>query len=77
MGLALIAKTEGNYEEALKNLTELIEKEPKNHRLYIDAAECCESLGRKDDALEILSRFQKLGIHSDRVTEYERKLQES
>lgn len=75
LGLALIAKTEGNYEEALGNLSDLMEKEQKNHRLYIEAAECYENLGRKDDAIEILNTFLNLGISNDRISEYVRRLQ--
>jgi tetratricopeptide (TPR) repeat protein len=77
MGLALIAKTNGEYEIALGKLTELMEKEPKNHRLYMEAAECHEKMGNKNEAAEVLKRFLSLGIHSDRILEYARKLQDS
>ena len=77
MGLALIAKTNGEYEKALTNLIELMSKESKNHRLYMEAAECYEKLGNMTAAVEMIGRFQSLGIHNERVAEYARKLRKS
>ena len=76
MGLALIAKTHGEYDKALTYLMELMDKEPKNHRLYMEAAECHEKLGNISAAIDVVSRFLSLGIHNERLTAYAKKLQE-
>lgn len=63
LGLALICKGEGRYEDACKKLLTLIKNDPKNYRLYIDLADCYVKLNQKDDALRLLSDFQKTNAH--------------
>jgi len=58
LGMALLDKTQGNMEPALKRLRELIEKEPGNSRIYVEAAECLEKQGLREKALELLNSFQ-------------------
>ena len=64
LGLALINKSRGNYQEAIDSLKGLLKNDVKNHRLYTEIAECFLSLGRRDEALAILSEFQRLGIRN-------------
>ncbi len=64
IGLALLNKARGNYKEAIESLTSLMLNDPRNHRLYTEAAECYLALGDKTKALEILSVFQKKGMHN-------------
>jgi predicted Zn-dependent protease len=69
LGLALINKSVGKYEEAVTSLTNLIQNDPKNHRLYTETAECFLKMNRRDKALEILTEFQKQGIRNQHVLE--------
>ena len=74
LGLALISKGEGNYEEAELQLKELIKREPKNYRLYIDLADCYIKTNQKDAALTCLKSFSKTGVKSTAITEMISKL---
>ena len=61
LGLALICKGEGKYEEAIDRLSNLIKNDQKNYRLYIDLADCYIKLNKPQKAIEALESFQKLG----------------
>ncbi len=60
IGLALLCKGEGNYEEAATRFNRLINNDPKNSRLYVDLADCYISMNRKQDAITLLEDFVKL-----------------
>ena len=74
LGLALICKGEGKYEEAAERLSNLIRNDIKNYRLYIDLADCYIKLNRKQDAVSALENFQKLGIRCPPVNDMLDKL---
>lgn len=69
LGLALICKGEGKYEEAAEKLSSLIKNDLKNYRLYIDLADCYIKLNNKQKAISVLESFQKQGIRSTAVNE--------
>ena len=69
LGLALISKGQGKYDEAIASLSRLIQADPKNYRLYIDLADCYIKMNQKNTAIEILQNFQKTGIRSQAVSE--------
>jgi len=75
LGLALISKCEGRYEEAIASLSRLIQSDSKNYRFYIDLADCYMHTNRKTAAIETLEGFQKLGIRSQAVNEMLEKIQ--
>ena len=75
LGLALICKGQGNYEEAATKLKELVDGDPKNYRLYIDLADCYIKLNRKDDAINLLKSFQALGTKSTTIDELLEKIE--
>ena len=77
LGLALIAKTRGKYNEAIKRLNYLVEKEPKNPRFYVEIAECYERQGEHQRAAEVLEDFRKLGLSSPMVDTCAENLQRS
>jgi tetratricopeptide (TPR) repeat protein len=68
LGLALINKARGNYREAIESLHGLLKNDPKNHRLYTEIAECHLQLNEKDQAVDILTSFQRLGIRNTYVS---------
>ena len=70
LGLALICKGEGKYDEAIERLSRLVRDDPKNYRLYIDLADCYVKMGKKQNALDILSDFQRLGIRNQAINDY-------
>ena len=67
LGLALIYKGEGRYEEAIERLKSLIRNDPKNYRPYIDLADCYVKINRMQDAADVLKSFQAFGIHNPAV----------
>ncbi len=70
LGLALIQKEQGKYEEALIAIKSLIKNNPKNSALYVNAAECYEALGQIGNAVDILSSFLQLGMKNIVVIDY-------
>ncbi|MBO4731268.1 MAG: tetratricopeptide repeat protein [Spirochaetaceae bacterium] len=70
LGLALISKAQGNYEEAIASLSKLIQGDPKNYRLYMDIADCYIKNGQKKQAIEALQTFQRYGIRCQVLNEY-------
>ncbi len=69
LGLALICKEEGKYEEACERLSNLIKNDQKNYRLYLDLADCYCHLNNKIKAIEVLESFQRFGIRSTAISE--------
>lgn len=69
LGLAMINKEKGNYQDAITSLKDLISNDPRNYRLYMEAADCYEGLKSPEDALDILKQFLKQGIRNSRVME--------
>ncbi len=74
LGLALICKGEGKYEEAADRLSGLVRNDPKNFRLYIDLADCYIKLNQKQKAIDCLESFQRLGMRSPAVSDLLDKL---
>ncbi|WP_024654069.1 tetratricopeptide repeat protein [Borrelia persica] len=70
LGLALLQKEQGQYEEALTAIKNLIKTNPKNSILYVNAAECYEALGQVEDAIDILSSFLQLGMKNVTIIDY-------
>lgn len=75
LGLSLISKGEGRYEEAIESLTRLLQADTKNYRLYIDLADCYIKLNQKNKAIEILQSFYKTGMRSQAIKEMLDRLQ--
>ncbi len=69
LGLALICKGEGRYEESVDRLGALIKNDPKNYRLYIDLADSYVKMNQKKKAVETLETFQKFGIRSQAIND--------
>ncbi|MCR5612526.1 tetratricopeptide repeat protein [Treponema sp.] len=69
LGLALICKGEGHYEESVERLSALIRNDPKNYRLYIDLADSYLKMNQRQKAIETLEGFQKLGVRSQAINE--------
>ena len=76
LGLAIIAKEAGQVKKALASLEELIGKEPKNHRLSLETADCHEKLGQPERAIAVLESYLAQGIYNESVESYARRLKE-
>lgn len=74
LGLALICKGEGKYDEAISRLSSLVHDDPKNFRIYIELADCYIKSNRKNDAITCLESFFKYGIRSTAISELLEKL---
>jgi tetratricopeptide (TPR) repeat protein len=74
LGLAVVSKMAGKYEDAIESLRRLIQQDPKNYRLYMEMADCWLKKGDRDRAVEALAEFQKLGIRNMYVSEMMEKI---
>ncbi|MFP4644515.1 MAG: tetratricopeptide repeat protein [Spirochaetales bacterium] len=55
-GLAMIAKSQERYDDAMRSLSGLLEADPGNHRFALEAANCALKLGRTGEARSILEK---------------------
>ncbi|MDR3147264.1 MAG: tetratricopeptide repeat protein, partial [Treponema sp.] len=69
LGLALVARAQGRYTEAIESLGRLIQQDPKNYRLYLELSECHLKRGDKRQAQEALEDFQRQGLRNQAITE--------
>jgi len=74
MGLALISKAQGKYDEAVSSLQRLKQQDPKNYRIYLELADCYLKMNVKRQAIETLEEFQKLGIRNTYISEMLEKI---
>jgi tetratricopeptide (TPR) repeat protein len=74
LGLAVVARTQGRYTEAVDSLARLIQQDPKNYRFYLELAECYQRQGEKRRAQETLEAFQRLGGRNQAVIEMLEKI---
>lgn len=63
-GLALIAKDENRYDDAIQNFSSLVRLNFKNYKLYLELAESYLKTNQKTLAIETLEKAQKLGFKS-------------
>jgi tetratricopeptide (TPR) repeat protein len=74
LGLAVVAKVQGKYGEAIESLQRLIQQDIKNYRLYLELADCLFRKGEKFKAIETLEAFQRMGIRNTSIMEFCEKL---
>jgi tetratricopeptide (TPR) repeat protein len=69
LGLAVIARIQGKWEGAITSLRMLIQNDPKNYRIYLELAQCYIAAGQRQQAVEVLTEFTKLGIKNPFINE--------
>jgi tetratricopeptide (TPR) repeat protein len=74
LGLALVAKAAEKYDEAATTLKRLIQQDSRNHRLFIELADCYVKQGDRTRAAETLEEFQKLGIRNAHIADMLEKI---
>jgi tetratricopeptide (TPR) repeat protein len=74
LGLAVVSKAQGRYEESIESLRRLVQQDPKNYRIYVELADCWIKKGEKNQALAILAEFQKQGIRNNIIVELMEKI---
>ena len=74
LGLAMVSKIKGKYEEAIESLKRLIQQDSKNYRLYLELSDCHLQKGSKREAIETLEEFQSLGVKNALINEQLEKL---
>ena len=74
LGLAIVAKIQGRYDEATESLKRLIQQDPRNYRLYLELADSRLRKNEKREAIETLEEFQRQGIRNNTVNEMLEKL---
>lgn len=74
LGLAVIARNQGKWDDAITSLKMLIQNDPKNYRIYIELAQCYLAAGQKQQAIDVLNDFQKLGIKNPFIQDAVMKL---
>ena len=67
LGLALIDRDHRRFDEAIDRLEELLKQNPRNHRVYIEIANCYLDQGKKEQALDTLMRYQRYGSKNNYV----------
>jgi len=77
LGLAIIARMEGRYEEAIESLQGLIQYDPRNYRFYMELARCRIQQNQHLLALEVLQNFQRRGLRNLAVNELIEQLHSS
>jgi tetratricopeptide (TPR) repeat protein len=77
LGLAMINKQKENYQEAIDSLEGLLKNDPKNHRLYAEIADCYLLLGDKQNALDTLAKYQKIGPRNPYIAELQEKIKKT
>lgn len=74
LGLAVIARLQGKWDDAITSLKMLIQNDPKNYRIYLELAQCYIAQGQRQQAIDILGEFQKIGIKNPFIQEAMMKL---
>ena len=69
MGLAMVSKAQGKFDEAITSMKRLIQQDNRNYRLYIELADCYMKTGDRRKAVEALEDYQKLGIKNLKIAE--------
>ena len=74
LGLAIIAKAQGRYDEAIESMRRLIQQDPWNFRFCLVLAESLMMKGEKRQAIEVLENFQHQGIRNNAIHELLEKI---
>jgi tetratricopeptide (TPR) repeat protein len=74
LGMAIVAKMQGRYDEAITSLQSLIQQDPRNYRLYIELSDSWLKKGDRTKAAEVLAEYQKLGNRNLFINEMMDKL---
>jgi len=69
MGLALLSKCNGKFEESAASFRRLIQQDNKNYRFYLELSDCYLQMGDRQKALSVLEEFQRTGLKNQKVTE--------
>ena len=67
LGLALLLKLQGKFDEAVSSLKQLIIQDNSNFRLYTELSDCYLKMGEQKKALETLVDFQ--GVKNIKIKE--------
>ncbi|MDR1866893.1 MAG: tetratricopeptide repeat protein [Treponema sp.] len=70
LGLAVVARIQGRYGEAIESLQRLIQQDPHNYRFYVELAECFMANGEKSRAVNLLEGLLQGGARSKLVNDY-------
>ena len=74
LGLAVIARSQGKWDDAITSLRMLVQNDPKNYRIYLELAQCYIAAGQRQQAVDVLSDFTKMGIKNHFISEALMKL---
>jgi tetratricopeptide (TPR) repeat protein len=74
LGLAVIARSQGKWDDAITSLRMLVQNDPKNYRIYLELAQCYIAAGQRQQAIDVLSDFTKMGIKNPFISEALMKL---
>jgi len=69
LGLAMVAKAQNRFKEAIESLRRLIQQDPRNYRFYVELSDCWYCTGSRHQAIEILEEFQKQGLKNPKISE--------
>ncbi|MCL2043519.1 MAG: tetratricopeptide repeat protein [Treponema sp.] len=69
LGLALIAKNLGKFDDATTSLKRLFQQDIKNNRISSELAACYVKKGDRQQAVELLDEFRRLGISNAHIAD--------
>jgi tetratricopeptide (TPR) repeat protein len=69
LGLAMVAKAQNRFKEAIESLRRLIQQDPRNYRFYVELSDCWYRTGSRNQAIETLGEFQKQGLRNPKISE--------
>jgi tetratricopeptide (TPR) repeat protein len=74
LGLAIIARIHGKFDEAITSLRRLIQQDNRNYRLFLELSDCYLKTNERKKAIETLEDFTKLGIKNSQVSDMLEKI---
>ena len=68
LGLAIVHKEQGQYQEAIDSLSDILANDPNNPRIYSEIAECQQQSGDRDAARATLKLFYRRGLKNQQIS---------
>jgi tetratricopeptide (TPR) repeat protein len=69
IGMAIVYRSRGEYQDAIETIKNLMQSDASNPRLYVELAETYLDQGNREEALEVLVQFQRRGLRSHQISD--------
>lgn len=68
LGLAIVHKEQGRYQQAVESLSGILADDPNNPRIYLEIAQCQQQGGHRAEARATLELFCRRGLNNQQVS---------